>query len=497
MHPDRLFDYGLECSLVAQCLLEPARIPLVAPVVQPEMMGDQFWRRAYHATLRLYGKGHPIEWSTVAREMLALEYEETQTEPQPHALEHAQAKLHEAAYAAAAAQSDSFVQHVAGDLRELWVGRRLSTFSDGIARAFANPAAKTTEVLDKIERAVAEMRGQAGQSRLRTLAEDVARVVRDHAARKQLIMTGGANASLLPGLSSGFADLDLYTTGWKAGELIVIGARPGQGKTSLALNIAENVALSSGEGGGALLFSLEMTGRELAFRLACARAGVDSQAAKLGKLNDEDELKLEEAAEQVKQLPLYVDDTPGLSMRDIRAKAAVAVQRLGVTVVLVDYLQRIRKLSFKTPRWEHVGDCAKALKTLARELPVPVVALAQLNRQLKQRRGKAATPQLEDLRESGDIEQEADAVYLLHTVGPYAPAGSTPEPLERARCVVMQLDVAKNRGGPSGSISFLFQRWCGRWQPYTEEQRHDWSKADKPLEERRDWQDGSKARAEA
>lgn len=509
-----LYDHGLERTVVAALILDPAIIPSAQVVVQPDMFGDPFNREALEAVFALYNAAQPIEWATVARQMLVIEHDLSKqdlafakglkrqaipTGPnEQDRLEHYQRQLSEACASVASGISEQYVLTMAGQLRELWVGRKLSAFALSVERQFQNPGTRTPEVLDKIERAVHEMRGEAGHSRLRRIAEDAEVVVQDHAARKQLRLNAGANAdAVLPGLASGFPDLDLYSTGWKPGELVVIGARPGIGKTSLALNIAAHVAQHNE--GGVLLFSLEMTGHELAFRLACAVAGVDQQHAKLGKLSDEDELRLEDAVEAIRALPLYIDDTPGLGMREIRAKAAVARQRYGVELVMLDYLQRIRNPSFRTPRWEHVGNCAKGLKTLARETEIPVVALAQLNRNMKQRRGASAKPALEDLRESGDIEQEADSVYLLSLTGPYRKPWEPKPTLERARAVVMELDIQKNRSGPNATVSLLFQRWCGKWETFSEELRHEWNnidKPEKPIAQPSGWQDGSKAREE-
>lgn len=241
------------------------------------------------------------------------------------------------------------------------------------------------------------------------------------------------------GLPSGFPSLDKLTGGFQDSDLIIIAARPSLGKTSLAVNISENVALSQKK--AVAFFSLEMSKEQIVERMLCSQSKVDMQRLKTGYLRDEDWLRITEAYSSLYDAPIYIDDSPELSLVDIRTKARRLKIETNVNLIIVDYLQLIRSEQRVENRVIEISQITRGFKALARELSVPVVVLSQLSRASEKREDKK--PILSDLRESGSIEQDADVVIFLHR----------PDDENRNQIEVI---VAKQRNGPTGNFRLLF-----------------------------------------
>jgi replicative DNA helicase len=244
----------------------------------------------------------------------------------------------------------------------------------------------------------------------------------------------------LRGVPTGFRDLDSKLAGMQDSNLIILAARPGVGKTSFALNIAQHISVNAGLPVG--IFSLEMSQEELVDRLLVSQADIDSWRLKTGKLDEKDYDKLSHAMGQLAEAQLFIDDTPGISMGEIRTKARRLQAEHGLRLVVVDYLQLIKGRNLEN-RVQEVSEISQSLKNLARELKVPVLALSQLNRSVENR-GGTKKPQLADLRESGAIEQDADVVMFLYR-----------EDMENMEAV--KLEIAKHRNGPTGEIDLIFR----------------------------------------
>ena len=257
------------------------------------------------------------------------------------------------------------------------------------------------------------------------------------------------------GISTGFIDLDNITAGLQNSELIVVGARPGVGKTALALGLVRNI-IASGSVVPTLFVSLEMSRNELAERLLCAEARVDSHKVRRGHLGSDDIQKLMDAGDRLKPARLHIDDTPARSMVQIAATCRRLHKKEerngGLKLVVIDYLQLIDPEDRRAPRHEQVGQISRRLKCLARELVVPVVALCQVNRASEERQGHK--PRLSDLRESGSIEADADTVLLLHRPGVYGGDDDS----------TIEIDVAKQRNGPTGEITLTFDKRFTRFE---------------------------------
>jgi replicative DNA helicase len=237
------------------------------------------------------------------------------------------------------------------------------------------------------------------------------------------------------------------TSGLQNGEMIIISARQSMGKTALALNIAEHVGADTKQ--PVAVFSLEMSKQQLAQRLLCSRSGVDSQRLRRNVLSQEDWERLQSAVGQLSDAPIYIDDTPGLSLLALRAKARRLAARYHIKLVVVDYLQLMSAGGRVDSREQEVSMITRGIKALARELAVPVICLSQLNRSPESREGHR--PRMSDLRESGSIEQDADVVLMLHREDYYHRGEK-----EHSDTNTAELIVSKQRNGPTGTVELYF-----------------------------------------
>lgn len=262
------------------------------------------------------------------------------------------------------------------------------------------------------------------------------------------------NKGQLTGVSTGFYDLDTYTNGLQKSDLIILAARPAMGKTAFALNIAQNIALR--EKVPVAIFSLEMSKTQLAQRLMCSEAEVDTQRIKTGNMQAKDWEKLAAASSSLSEAKIYIDDTAGCTITDLRAKCrrlAMAEKDLGL--IVIDYLQLIEGTG-REDRMQQISGISRGLKILAKELNVPILALSQLSRAVEGRTDKR--PMLSDLRESGSIEQDADIVMFIYRDEYYKSANTDEEEVEKAANKgEAEIIIAKHRNGPVGNVKLLFQ----------------------------------------
>jgi replicative DNA helicase len=265
------------------------------------------------------------------------------------------------------------------------------------------------------------------------------------------------------GVPSGFKDLDVKTWGFQKQEMIVLAARPGMGKTSLALNFAEAAAVPKrGEPVATLIFSLEMSASQLAMRMLCSKAGVDMQKLRGGVVGQKGEelQQLLDAADEFAKAPIFIDDSSHLSIMELRAKARRLHARHKLGLIIVDYLQLLSPTDAQVPREQQVAEASRGLKALAKELDLPVVVLSQLNRSPEK---ENRTPRLADLRESGAIEQDADVVLMLTR-----PVKDSDDGSPASDDSPTELIVAKQRNGPVGELRLTFLRHITRFENYTQ-----------------------------
>jgi replicative DNA helicase len=269
------------------------------------------------------------------------------------------------------------------------------------------------------------------------------------------------NQGMLTGISTGFADFDKMTTGLHEGEMIVIAARPSVGKTSLAMNIAEHVSLEVKVPVG--VFSLEMTADQLVLRMLCSRSRVNLRNIRDGFLAERDFPKLTGAAGKLAGAPLFIDDSSGLSILQLRAKARRMWQQYGIKLFVIDYLQLLNSTSRRAEnRQQEISEISGGLKSLAKELSVPIIVLSQLNRELE-KRGPGERPRLSDLRESGAIEQDADLVGLLYRESKNKDGEDETNEAEQD-AIPVKLFIAKQRNGPTGDVDLTFLKSYTRFE---------------------------------
>jgi len=258
----------------------------------------------------------------------------------------------------------------------------------------------------------------------------------------------------ITGIPSGFTDLDKMTSGFQKSDLIIIAARPSVGKTAFALNVAQNVAARAKE--TVAIFSLEMSAQQLVQRMIASEGNIDGHKLRTGLLEENDWQKLTMAMSTLSEAPIYIDDTPGINVYDIRAKARRLKAEKGLGLILIDYLQLIHGRGKSDNRQQEISEISRQLKGIARELEVPVIALSQLSRAVEQRQDKR--PLLSDIRESGSIEQDADIVAFLYRDDYYNQ--------ESEKQNIIEIIIAKQRNGPVGKVELVFLKNFNKFVNY-------------------------------
>lgn len=409
-----------EESVLGALLLDRDAIIAVAEFLSPQDFYDERHRSVYESCLELYEERVPIDVLTVAEGLKKKKMLK---------------KVGGASYLAELTNkvpTAAHVEHYGRIVKDAATKRSLMSAASRLLDLSLDEALNANELLDKAEAEVFSLT-QKHLSKSFTpvreaLAESFDRLDELHKQQEGL-----------RGVPTGFKDLDDTLAGMQKSNLLILAARPGVGKTSLALNIAQNVAVKYARPVG--FFSLEMSKEELVDRLLVSQADIDAWKLKTGKLSEEDFTKLSNAMGELAEAPLYIDDTPALSILEMRTKARRLQVEVGIDLLVVDYLQLARSRQLEN-RVQEVSEISQGLKNLARELKIPVLAISQLSRAVEQRGTRR--PQLADLRESGSIEQDADVVMFIWR-----------EDEEKPENVV--LDVAKHRNGPLKSIGLFFK----------------------------------------
>lgn len=325
-------------------------------------------------------------------------------------------------------------------VRERSVLRQLIEVSVDIAdTAFNTEGRETKDILDQAESKIFKIAEQRSRG---TGPVDISSLLTKTTERIDFLYH---STETITGLSTGFSDLDEMTSGLQNGELIILAGRPSMGKTALAMNIVEHASIKSGK--PVLVFSMEMPGESLAMRMMSSLGHIDQHKIRTGKLHDEDWPRLSSAVSMLSESILYIDDTPSMSPSELRARARrLARTNKQIGLIVIDYLQLMQIPGFKEGRVAEITEISRSLKTLAKELNVPVIALSQLNRSLEQRPDKR--PQMSDLRESGAIEQDADLIAFIYRDEVYHE--DSPDK------GIAEIIIAKQRNGPIGKIRLSF-----------------------------------------
>lgn len=427
--------------LAEQCVLGGMMLSkdAIADVVEVLRPGD-FYRPAhqqiYEAVCDLYVRGAPVDAVTVSDELAHRgDLPRIGGTPYLHTLVSSVPTAANAAY-------------YAGIVAERAVLRRLIEAGTRIVQLGYNATSggghDVADAVDRAQAAVYEVTERRGAEEFVKLEEVLQQTLSEMEA------IGGHGGAMI-GVPTGFRDLDDYTNGLHPGQLIVVAARPAVGKSTLALDVARSAAIRNHM--TTVIFSLEMSRSELTMRLLAAEAKVSLKSMRSGTMTDDDWTRLARKIGEIAEAPLFLDDSPNLTMMEIRAKARRLKQRHDLRLLVVDYMQLMSSARRVENRQQEVAEMSRSLKLLAKELEIPILAVSQLNRNPEQRQDKR--PQLSDLRESGAIEMDADIVILLHREDMYEP--------ESPRAGEADLILAKHRNGPTGVVSVAFQRTFSRF----------------------------------
>lgn len=327
-------------------------------------------------------------------------------------------------------------------IRNKSLARKVIRVGEEISNDAYDSSVSVDEMLENVEKKVTEVTRSKTSSDFKSGEE-----VFDGALKHiEAIQEAGTD---ITGVRTLFSDLDKKTAGFQKGDLIIVAARPSMGKTALALNIAVNSA--SVTPGAIAIFSLEMPAEQVGIRILAAKSKVEIQKLRTGTLNDEEWSRLNEASQQLRKQNFYIDDTPGIKVSEMYAKARKLAQDEGLYMIVVDYIQLIQATGKSDSRQQEVSEISRRLKAMARELNVPVIALSQLSRSVEARQDKR--PMLSDLRESGALEQDADLVLFLYRDAYYNREEGASDQRED-----VELLLSKHRNGPTGKILLAFEK---------------------------------------
>lgn len=416
-----------ERALLGALLLKPDVIHDVADSIKPDSFYAERHRIIYEAMRDLSERGEPIDMLTLSERLTA-----------NGTLERAGGRAYIAELANSAPAPGNY-SHYADLVARKHIMRSLIDASYEITEAAYDDSQEVAHVLDDAEKRIMAI-GNASASHKFIPISDMVGGAWDR------IESLSKNQGAIRGLSTGFPDLDGLLSGLHKSDLIILAARPSMGKTSLALDIARNVAVRADVPVG--IFSLEMSTEQLVDRMLSAESFVNSWKMRTGAIKDEDDFaKIRDALESLSKAPIYIDDKPAQNILSMRAVARRLKRERGIGLIVVDYLQLMAPTNSKASdsMVQQVTEISRSLKSLARELEVPVLALSQLSRAVEQRGGK---PRLSDLRDSGSIEQDADVVMFIHRDDKRNPDSDRPN--------IAEILVEKHRNGPTGKIDLYF-----------------------------------------
>jgi replicative DNA helicase len=418
-----------EESVLGAMLLSPTAVGTASEI----LLASDFYReshaKVFRAALALWGKGEPVDAITLANEL----DERSELEAVG-----GQAKVAELA---ALVPSTSNVEHYARIVKEMATLRGLVRVGQEISRLGQERPGEVTDLVDRAEQIVFEL----GQQRVTSDFAHIETLLKESFERITQLYEAGSEVT---GVPSGFRELDHLTSGFQPGNLVILAARPSMGKSALGLCIAANLGVRHEV--PVALFTLEMSKAEVTQRMMCSEAKVESQRLRSGRLAPDDWPRLTAACDRLMKAPIYVDDTGSTTIMELRSKARRLKSREpNLGLILVDYLQLMTTGATVENRVQEVSQISRALKVLARDLDVPIVAMSQLSRAVEQRHDKR--PILSDLRESGSLEQDSDLVCFVYRDEYYLGEESDQQG-------IAEIHLAKHRNGPTGTVKLSFLR---------------------------------------
>jgi replicative DNA helicase len=425
-----------EMAVLGSMMLDNDCIGKVVEILEASHFYKTAHRKIFTAAMALYEKNEPMDLITLSEEL------KRRKELEDIGGAYFLTELAEGV------PSSANVEHHARIVLEKYLMRKLIEEAAGIAKDCYDAAEDVYDIIDHSEQRIFGL----SDKRLRRTFQHISPIMHD---AFETIESFHERKGTVTGVPTGFDKLDELTSGFQKAELIVVAGRPSMGKTAFSLNMARSVAVDHKIPVG--FFSLEMSSRQVAMRLLCAEARVDAHGVRTGKLDDKEWQKLSMCAGALTEAPFYIDDTPGMGVLELRAKARRLKKEKEVGLVIVDYLQLMQGPKGAESRQQEISMISRSLKALSKELDVPVVALSQLSRAVEVRGGERR-PMLSDLRESGAIEQDADVVLFIYRPEVY---GKTMDgqgnPLEGKAEVI----IGKQRNGPVGTVHLTFvKKWA-------------------------------------
>ncbi|WP_404406489.1 replicative DNA helicase [Jeotgalibacillus malaysiensis] len=427
-YADRMPPQNIEAeqAVLGAIFLEPQSLISAQEVLMPEDFYRSAHQRIFDVMISLSDKGKAIDLITVTEELAAMKELEDVG---------GISYLTDLAGFVPTAANLEYYAHI---VEEKSLLRRLIRTATTIAQDGYAREDEVENLLAEAERNIMEVANRKNTSAFHSMKDVLVRTYDN-------IEILNSSQGDITGIATGFNELDRMTAGFQRNDLIIVAARPSVGKTAFALNIAQNVATKTGE--NVAIFSLEMGAEQLVMRMLCAEGNINAQNLRTGALTDEDWRKLTMAMGSLSNAGIYIDDTPGVRVQDIRAKCRRLKQEHGLGMILIDYMQLIHGTGKPGEnRQQEVSEISRSLKGLARELEVPVIALSQLSRGVESRQDKR--PMMSDLRESGSIEQDADIVAFLYRDDYYDKESENQNTIE--------IIIAKQRNGPVGTVSLAF-----------------------------------------
>ncbi|NPV42586.1 MAG: replicative DNA helicase [Firmicutes bacterium] len=427
-----------EQSVLGAMLLEKEAILSASEILKGEDFYKESHKKIFEVIIDLYDKNEPVDLITVSEELR-----------KRNALEEIGGITYITALANSVPTAANVAYH-AKIVKDKSIMRKLIHVSTKLVSMGYEVGRDVEEVLDEAERMIfeiAQRRSMEGFASIRDVVIETFDMI------EQLYKNKGR----MTGVPTGFLDLDEMTSGFQPSDLIIIAARPSMGKTSFALNIAQYAAIR--EKVPVAIFSLEMSKEQLVQRMLCAEAHIDSHKLRTGNLDEDDWPKLARAMGPLSEAPIFIDDTPGINIMEMRAKARRLKAEKGLGLILIDYLQLMQGRGNSENRQQEISEISRSLKALARELRVPVVALSQLSRAPEMRQDHR--PILSDLRESGSQEQDSDLVAFLYRDEYYHP--------DTDKKNIAEVIIAKQRNGPTGVIELV---WLDKYTKFANKAKY-------------------------
>ena len=422
-----------EIAVLGSMLISEDAIAQTIETLAPNYFYKDVHRKIFETIVELYDSNSPVDLITLSEELKKKGILEEVGGPAYLAL------------IANSVPSAANVQYYAKMVKEKYILRSLINVSTEIIKRCHQSAEDVDELLDSAEKSIFEIVSHRIEGRVIPIKE----LIKSSIATIDNLYQ---RKSQITGIPSGFIEFDSLTAGFQNSDLVIVAGRPSMGKSAFACSIAEHVALD--EKLPVAIFSLEMSKENLVHRMLCSHARVNAHKVRSGFLSPEDWTRLTSAAGKLLEAPIFIDDTTGINVLELRAKARRLKAHHDIKLLIVDYLQLMRSLSRAENRQQEISEISRSLKDLARELDIPVIAISQLSRATEQRQDRR--PQLSDLRESGAIEQDADVVILLFREEYYYPSEENKG--------IAEVIIAKQRNGPVGVVKLAFIKEYTRFE---------------------------------